>query len=193
MPVKIKGATSGDITLTTPAAAGTNTLTLPAVTGTVITSADTGTVTQGMIASGVSGNGPAFAAYQSSAQSALTASTWTKISLQAEDFDTASCFDSTTNYRFTPNVAGYYQITGSLQINGTTSQMLVAIYKNGVQHRIGNYFIGTSFAPTANVCALVFLNGSTDYVELWGNTGTSLATTADKVVTFLHGFLARSA
>lgn len=49
MPVKLKGATSGDITLDVPAAAGTNTLTLPAKTGNIITSADTGTVTPTML------------------------------------------------------------------------------------------------------------------------------------------------
>lgn len=55
MPVKLKGATSGDITLDVPAVAGTNTLTLPAKTGNIITSADTGTVTQTMLAAGLAG------------------------------------------------------------------------------------------------------------------------------------------
>ena len=36
MPVSLKGSTSGDVTLTAPAVAGTNTLTLPAATGTLI-------------------------------------------------------------------------------------------------------------------------------------------------------------
>ena len=36
MPIKLRGATSGDITLTAAAVAGTNTLTLPAVTSTLI-------------------------------------------------------------------------------------------------------------------------------------------------------------
>ncbi len=35
--IKLKGSTSGDITLSAPAVAGTNTLTLPAETGTVLT------------------------------------------------------------------------------------------------------------------------------------------------------------
>jgi hypothetical protein len=38
MPVKLKGATSGDITLDVPAVAGSNTATLPASTGTVVVS-----------------------------------------------------------------------------------------------------------------------------------------------------------
>ena len=43
------GATSGTITLTPTAVAGTNTITLPAVTGTIITSGDSGTVTNTML------------------------------------------------------------------------------------------------------------------------------------------------
>jgi hypothetical protein len=50
MPLTINGATSGGITLTTPAEAGTNTLTLPARTGNIITSADSGTITTAMLA-----------------------------------------------------------------------------------------------------------------------------------------------
>jgi hypothetical protein len=38
MPVKLKGATSGEITLDVPATAGTNTATFPAATGTVAVS-----------------------------------------------------------------------------------------------------------------------------------------------------------
>lgn len=47
----LKGATSGQITLTPTGVAGTNTLTLPAKTGNLITSADSGTVTSTMLAS----------------------------------------------------------------------------------------------------------------------------------------------
>ena len=44
--VVISGNTSGAITLSAPAVAGTNTITLPAVTGTMLTTASTGTVLQ---------------------------------------------------------------------------------------------------------------------------------------------------
>jgi hypothetical protein len=38
MPIKLKGATSGDVTLDVTAVAGTNTATFPAATGTVVVS-----------------------------------------------------------------------------------------------------------------------------------------------------------
>ena len=63
--------------------------------------------------------GPAFKAYQSSAQT-LANTTFTKISFDTEVFDTASCYDNSTNYRFTPNVAGYYYIKGMVRFAGTS-------------------------------------------------------------------------
>ena len=42
----LKGSTSGDVTITVPAEAGTNTLTLPAGTGNIITSTTAGTIIQ---------------------------------------------------------------------------------------------------------------------------------------------------
>jgi len=45
MPIKLRGSTSGDITLTAAAVAGTNTLTLPAVTDTLVGLAATQTLT----------------------------------------------------------------------------------------------------------------------------------------------------
>jgi hypothetical protein len=193
MPIKLKGATSGDVTLDVTAVAGTNTLTLPAKTGNLITSADTATVTQTMIGAGVAGNGPAFGAYQSSAQTALAAGTWTKIVFQTEEFDTASCFDNATNYRFTPNVAGYYQINGAAQINGSTSGFAASIYKNGTTLKTGTYVSATATQPLSVVSSIVYLNGSTDYVELWGYSVSSLATFASQSATYFNGFLARAA
>ena len=44
--IVLKGSTSGDVTITVPAEAGTNTLTLPAGTGNIITSTTAGTIIQ---------------------------------------------------------------------------------------------------------------------------------------------------
>ena len=60
---------------------------------------------------------PAFSAYNAGTQS-VSANTDTKMIFNAENFDTANCFDSTTNYRFTPNVAGYYQLNASVYESG---------------------------------------------------------------------------
>lgn len=64
-------------------------------------------ITQGLVDSGVAGTGPAFSAYRGTPQS-VTTGQYTKIQINTEEFDTDNAFDSGTNYRFTPQVAGYY-------------------------------------------------------------------------------------
>jgi hypothetical protein len=98
-------------------ASGTgNLVTVPSVTGTAM----------------VSGNMPAFSAYQNSAQS-IPNTTWTKVLFEVEEFDTNSNFASS---RFTPTVAGYYQLTSQFNIQGIASgRNMFVIYKNGSEYR----------------------------------------------------------
>jgi len=144
--ITLNGDTSGAILLQAPAIAGSGTLTLP-----------TGTATLGI-------QGPAFSAYRSSSQS-MTSGTNTKVQFDTELFDTANCYDNTTNYRFTPNVAGYYQINLKVQTGGSSpSDIFCAIQKNGgTEIYRGNR--GTSGVISTNISALIYMNGSTDYVE----------------------------
>mgnify|MGYP003348389678 CR=1 FL=1 len=56
---------------------------------------------------------PAFSAVPNQNQS-VTSGSEVKVSLQTKLFDTANAFDNTTNYRFQPTVAGYYQINAQI-------------------------------------------------------------------------------
>ena len=150
--IVMSGSTSGTTTIIPSAVAGTTTVTMPSATGTMM----------------VSGNMPAFSVYRGSSDQSITASTNTKVQLNTKEFDTASAFDSTTNYRFTPLVAGYYQISGQVEATGTSvTRSFCVIYKNGSIYKIGNDGVQTS-AYKSVVTALVYLNGSTDYIELYG-------------------------
>lgn len=135
----------------------------------------------------------AFSAYISSNQTASFGA-YVKVQCNASEFDTNSNYDNVTNYRFTPTQAGYYQINGAISFSGTTvTTGLVTIYKNGVRFKTGNYVAATS-VNQLEVSALVYLNGTTDYVELYGlayGTGTLLFQQgADS--TYFQGFLART-
>ena len=158
--VIIAGDTSGTITLQAPAVSGSTTITLPAATGTAM----------------VSGNMPAFSAYLASNQS-IPNNTITKITINTEIFDTASAFDNTTNYRFTPLVAGYYQIIGAVaDVSGGTSGGLRAhLYKNGAAYTYSNIPM-TNTGVICQCSAIISFNGTTDYVELYGsqNSGGAL-------------------
>ena len=131
------------------------------------------TIVQADLAAGVAGNGPAFSAYPSGTQT-ISSGVYTKVACNTEEFDTANAFDSTTNYRFQPTVAGYYQVNGAVSPNGTsTGSCVAAIYKNGSVFKYGPYIQTTN--ANSSVAALVYLNGSTDYIELYAYITASVA------------------
>jgi hypothetical protein len=143
------------------------------------------------------GNGPAFSAYQGISQT-LSANVYTKIQLNTERFDTNSNFDPTTNYRFTPTVAGYYQINYALYgtTTGTITSFIGALYKNGAAYEYGSIANGTLGNLAFATASLVYMNGTTDYLELYINingTGTLTATQAGGTVNFMSGCLVRGA
>jgi hypothetical protein len=115
---------------------------------------------------------PSFHAYGNTDQS-ISTSTWTKIQLNDTEWDTTGDFDSTTNYRFTPSVAGYYQMNMCVRFtnSGSLQQAQVSIYKNGSTYRnFSNLRDIVSTLPMHILgSGLVYLNGSTDYIELYIN------------------------
>jgi hypothetical protein len=105
----------------------------------------------------------------------ITSTTFTKIKLDTKVIDTNNNFD-TTNYRFTPTIAGYYNITTTLACNGATSptRLINSFYKNGSAS--GYLFMQdqvTGYQATGS--KLVYMNGTTDYVELYGYIVASTA------------------
>jgi hypothetical protein len=189
----LSGATSGSITLEPTAVAGTNTITLPALTGTVLTSASP----QSAFPSNIAGTGPAFRVYLSANQT-VTNVTNTKVTLDTEIFDTANCFNTSTN-RFTPNVAGYYQFNVMLGASASSSLSYnyIQIYKNGVFDSIAIYGPYSNAANYGVLSTLISMNGTTDYIELYvqiSGTGTlTVSGGATAVSTYMSGFLARAA
>lgn len=177
----LNGSTSGAVTLAVPAIAGTNTVTIAAQTGTL------------------NAAGPAFSAYASAVQT-ITTGTFTKVTLDVEDFDTNTNFASN---RFTPTVAGYYQLNCLLLLNGTIStiQGIVALYKNGTAYsRLVNINPAASLSVNDSIAIsgsiLVYLNGSTDYVEMYGyyTGGTaSFSSTSTSTTSRFNGCLVRGA
>lgn len=113
-------------------------------------------------------SGPAFRAYRNTSQQSFSQNTWTKVQLNAETFDTDNCFDSTTNYRFTPNKAGYYQFNAGMQISKTgASTSAGAIYKNGATASKLYEWTNTGTGFVLGKSDIIYLNGSTDYAELY--------------------------
>ena len=137
------------------------------------------------------GNGPAFSAYQSTAQS-LTANVITKLAFQTKEFDTANAFDNTTNYRFQPTVAGYYQVNGCFTAGSNRTYSVIYIYKNGANFKSSNTGNSTT-GVGASVSALTYLNGSTDYIEICALTGISQNINSALTDTYFQAAMVRSA
>jgi len=131
-------------------------------------------VTQTKLGTNVAGNGPAFSAYQSANQT-ITSSTFTKVQFNIEEFDTNSNYDNATNYRFTPTVAGYYQVNGNIRYDASTAptRCILSVYKNGSEFKRGNDLGNNS--TQALVSTLIYFNGSTDYIELYAFIGATIA------------------
>jgi len=150
-------------------------------------------IVQDSINGGVSGSGPAFNATTNSTTT-VGSSTWTKVTLNTELFDTNSNFD-TSNSRFTPTVAGYYQINGYVEYNAATTAFnaFSALYKNGSFLQYGAHAgFNSSNGIALNVATVVYCNGSSDYIELYTTQNTGSNQTVGTSV-FMSGFLARAA
>jgi hypothetical protein len=149
-------------------------------------------ITQPDLASGVAGTGPAFSATPSTTQS-VTTSTYTKVNFGTENFDTNSNFASS---RFTPTVAGYYFISGSIYSVSTAAATYIwaIIYKNGGQVLFGNLNVPVSAVDgLSTVNGLLYMNGSTDYVEMYGYLVGTSPVIQTGAITVFSGFLARGA
>jgi len=171
----ILGDTSGSVALTAATVAGSTAITIAAQSGTLNV------------------GGPAFAAYIASNFS-LPNSAYTKVGFDTKDFDTANCYNTST-YRYTPNVAGYYQFNVDISFNTAQStEVVVVLYKSGVPCRYMADMRMTSLY-TVSASNLAYANGSTDYFEVYVyqiSGGATLLIGGQNQCSF-QAFLARTA
>ena len=133
------------------------------------TFAFTGTVTG---AGGV--NTPAFHAYLSANQTVSDA-TDTKCQFNTEVLDTDNCYDNSTNYRFTPTTAGKYFVYSQIacNANGANNFLLgtTTIKKNGsniIYSQFDQRTTANGYSNTVQAAGIVDMNGSSDYLEVFG-------------------------
>lgn len=116
-----------------------------------------------------------------SASQAFSKDVWEKIDFDTEVFDTNGEYN-TTDKRFTPTTAGYYFVGMALvKDDGETqaNNVYMGVYKNGaVYYSTKLYLMGNNYTVEATFPTLqtiVYLNGSSDYIEpwfAWGANGT---------------------
>jgi len=103
-----------------------------------------------------------------------------------QDYDLGGDFLNPTISKYQPTVAGYYQINAYISFAGLTVNGYIRLDKNGTNTLGGTQ--GNFYQGQAN--AFVYLNGSTDFVQLYTYQSSGAALNCNIEFT---GFLARAA
>jgi len=166
--------------------------------GTITTSSGSGTITIGQSGetvdmssatqTGVGGaNTPAFRAYKSSGNQAISAGADTVITFDAESFDTAGNFASN---KFTPQTAGKFFLNANLIVSTANDAKFYVIYisKNGTLSAEKWYRPGSTGTIGMSVSTILTANGSSDYfdVQFYGELGEDIV--AGERKTFFEGY-----
>ena len=102
----------------------------------------------------------------------------TVVSFGSADFDPQSWIN-TGNYRITPNVAGYYEVTSSVDMGSLNyvGQTNLQLRKNGNSITITQQPAANNAGPvTLQATRTIYLNGTTDYITatVWQGSGGNL-------------------
>ena len=140
----------------------------------LLTSNGSGTLTTNNIGGQ---NTPSFHAFLSADQGSLSDAATVKMQVNSETYDSGTVYDNSSNYRFTPGVAGKYFIYGAVLMSSAATANLreaeVYIYKNGsvIGKTSFNYVdqYSQSATPMLNI---VDVANTTDYYELYAQLNT---------------------
>jgi hypothetical protein len=112
-----------------------------------------------------------------SAQSVTGNGSAVKMQGNTEVWDSHGYYDNATNYRFTPLIAGKYNVSGTADMTSVNGSCFVVIFKNGSSLAGATQSVALSGAQSIGigVNVLVDMNGTTDYLEFYvgHNTGSS--------------------
>jgi len=108
-------------------------------------------------------------------QTGVPSNTSTKINLNTTEFNVGNGFD-TVNKWFKPSVPGYYMMHGQavtlLELN---KGIATSLYKNGTSIASDTRYYAVNNSISSSVTDITYLNGTTDYVELyfWHNNSVA--------------------
>lgn len=131
---------------------------------------------------------PYLHAYQATAQAAVASGSVFSVIFDAETLDNINGHSTSVNpTRYTPSVAGRYECIGGIAYAPNTAGDRIAQFRKNSLQVVGDAPYGAMPAMNGASLAAGFAyafatlqcNGTTDYIELWGqhNAGVSLATT----------------
>ena len=135
------------------------------------------------------GSGPAFIAFAPTGQ-ILSHGAFTKIDLDPPEFDRGGYFDAANNL-YQPLVAGVYQVGVYIKFlsHVDAKRYDPALYKNGTRIRLYTTSSSGAFDQGFGMSTLVEMNGTSDFLELFGrqNTGGDLTISTAEFSAAWHG------
>jgi hypothetical protein len=133
----------------------------------------------------VVGTTAAGAVVKSTAQ-AIANNTFTKVTLPGPATDPQSWWNAANN-RWIPTIPGYYEVSGMLSYFSLTANTLYEIFilKNGFTVVNGLYPSNISAATflTGTANTVVYMNGTTDYLEMWTYQSSGAAQSIEGIST----------
>ena len=138
-------------------------------------------------------NTPAFQATVDAAQT-LSTGTATKMGFNTENFDSDGKYDHSTNYRFTPTIAGKYLIharIGYADEAADDKAQESRIYKNGsLVFSANRRTVNTTGRDATVACVAIVDLDSDDYVEVYGyhNSGSNADTQNSTTKCIFEGY-----
>ena len=107
--------------------------------------------------------------YLAGTQTGVTLGAAAKCNLDTVDFDPDSIADVATNHRLQPKVPGTYVVHAALYMNATgLTNGLTDIYKNGAIYAFDESSAASN-ETTPTISTMVPMNGTSDYLELFGD------------------------
>jgi hypothetical protein len=141
---------------------------------------------------------PTFSVFTNT-QRNISFATATKVLFDQKEFDTDNAFDSVFLNRFNPKIPGIYEINANVGVIGTSSLTngQIILFKNGVLFKYGSVIqttLGTNSVHMFPIAALVQMNGTTDFLEIYAFIGGTGTATVDRGAdrTYFQGTLVRS-
>ena len=119
-------------------------------------------------------NTPLFRAYLGSPDQTIANNTWTKVRYDTETFDPSGVYDHSSNYRFTPGVAGYYFINAQVTSSDVSdwNKFMLRVYKNG--SAVAGMQVRHTYADSITI-STIDLSDADDYYEIfvYQNSGSN--------------------
>ena len=111
----------------------------------------------------------------------------------AESFDVGSYFN-TSNYRYVPQVAGYYWFGATVTMRtAVPDYVIIIVRKNavGTFRNVGMESNAQNAHVPVHTSGIIHMNGSTDYmdVQVYHNTGSTINTNSNMEYSNFTGYL----